>query len=84
MDCKTPQFDPRKIPVSCSSMADRREPGRQWGFRWNPQMYAAAGYVVIMPNPRGSTGYGQQLIDEINKDWGGRCFKDLMLATDAP
>ena len=54
-----------------------------WGFRWNPQMYAAAGYVVVMPDPRGSTGYGQQLIDEINKDWGGRCFNDLMLATDA-
>ena len=54
-----------------------------WGFRWNPQMYAAEGYVVVMPNPRGSTGYGQQLIDEINKDWGGRCFKDLMLAADA-
>jgi dipeptidyl aminopeptidase/acylaminoacyl peptidase len=54
-----------------------------WGFRWNPQMYAAAGYVVVMPNPRGSTSYGQQLIDEINKDWGGRCFKDLMLAADA-
>lgn len=53
-----------------------------WGYRWNPQMYAAAGYVVVMPDPRGSTGYGQQLIDEINKDWGGRCFKDLMLATD--
>lgn len=54
-----------------------------WGYRWNPQMYAAAGYVVVMPDPRGSTGYGQQLIDEINKDWGGRCFKDLMLATAA-
>jgi dipeptidyl aminopeptidase/acylaminoacyl peptidase len=54
-----------------------------WGFRWNPQMYAAAGYIVVMPNPRGSTGYGQQLIDEVNKDWGGRCFKDLMLAMDA-
>jgi dipeptidyl aminopeptidase/acylaminoacyl peptidase len=53
-----------------------------WGYRWNPQMYAAQGYVVVMPDPRGSTGYGQQLIDEINKDWGGRCFKDLMLATD--
>ncbi len=53
-----------------------------WGYRWNPQMYAAVGYVVVMPDPRGSTGYGQQLIDEINKDWGGRCFKDLMLATD--
>jgi dipeptidyl aminopeptidase/acylaminoacyl peptidase len=54
-----------------------------WGFRWNPQIYAAAGYIVVMPNPRGSTSYGQQLIDEINRDWGGRCFKDLMRITDA-
>jgi dipeptidyl aminopeptidase/acylaminoacyl peptidase len=54
-----------------------------WGYRWNPQMYAAAGYVVVMPDPRGSTGYGQQLVDEIRKDWGGRCFKDLMLGADA-
>jgi dipeptidyl aminopeptidase/acylaminoacyl peptidase len=54
-----------------------------WGYRWNPQMYAAAGYVVVMPDPRGSTGYGQQFVDEIRKDWGGRCFKDLMLAADA-
>lgn len=53
-----------------------------WGYRWNPQMYAAAGYVVVMPDPRGSTGYGQQFIDEINGDWGGRCFRDLMLAAD--
>jgi dipeptidyl aminopeptidase/acylaminoacyl peptidase len=56
--------------------------GDDWGFRWNPQMYAAAGYVVVMPNPRGSTGYGQQLIDSINRDWGGLCFGDLMLAMD--
>ena len=41
-----------------------------WGYRWNPQMYAAAGYVVIMPNPRGSTGYGQQLMDEIRQRLG--------------
>jgi dipeptidyl aminopeptidase/acylaminoacyl peptidase len=53
-----------------------------WGYRWNPQIYAAAGYVVIMPDPRGSTGYGQRFIDEINGDWGGRCFQDLMLALD--
>jgi dipeptidyl aminopeptidase/acylaminoacyl peptidase len=48
-----------------------------WGYRWNPQIYAGAGYVVFMPNPRGSTGYGQQFVNEISGDWGGRVFVDI-------
>ena len=46
--------------------------GETWSYRWNAQVFAAAGYVVVMPNPRGSTGYGQRFIDEINGDWGAR------------
>ena len=46
--------------------------GDSWTYRWNAQVFAAAGYVVVMPNPRGSTGYGQKFIDEINGDWGGK------------
>jgi dipeptidyl aminopeptidase/acylaminoacyl peptidase len=53
-----------------------------WSYRWNPQVFAGAGYVVVMPNPRGSTGYGQKYIDEINNDWGGRAFEDVMAVTD--
>ncbi|HEX8144846.1 MAG TPA: S9 family peptidase [Pyrinomonadaceae bacterium] len=49
-----------------------------WGYRWNPEVFAAAGYVVFMPNPRGSTGYGQKFTDDISGDWGGRVFTDLM------
>src|SRR5947209_1938474 len=49
-----------------------------WGYRWNPQIYAADGYVVLMPNPRGSTGYGQQLTNEISGDWGGKAYTDIM------
>jgi dipeptidyl aminopeptidase/acylaminoacyl peptidase len=45
-------------------------------------VFAAAGYVVVMPNPRGSTGYGQKFIDEINGDWGGKAFDDIMAVTD--
>ena len=45
-------------------------------------MFAAAGYVVVMPNPRGSTGYGQKFIDEINGDWGGKAFDDIMAVVD--
>jgi hypothetical protein len=35
-----------------------------------------------MPNPRGSTGYGQKFVDEINNDWGGKAFDDIMAVTD--
>ena len=48
-----------------------------WGYRWNPQIYANAGYVVYMPNPRGSTGYGQKFVNDISGDWGGKAFLDI-------
>lgn len=49
-----------------------------WSYRWNPQVFAAAGYVVFSPNPRGSFGYGQKFVDEISGDWGGKVFADIM------
>jgi dipeptidyl aminopeptidase/acylaminoacyl peptidase len=48
-----------------------------WGYRWNPQIYAGDGYVAFMPNPRGSTGYGQQFVADISGDWGGKVFTDI-------
>lgn len=48
-----------------------------WGYRWNPQIFANAGYLVFMPNPRGSTGYGQKFVNDISGDWGGRAFVDI-------
>ena len=48
-----------------------------WGYRWNPQVFANAGYVVFMPNPRGSTGYGQKFVNDITGDWGGKAFVDI-------
>jgi len=56
--------------------------GQSWSFRWNPQVLAAAGFVVVMPNPRGSTGYGQKFTDDINDDWGGKVFDDVMAVVD--
>ncbi|MDQ6802318.1 MAG: S9 family peptidase [Acidobacteriota bacterium] len=53
-----------------------------WGYRWNPQMWAARGYVVFMPNPRGSTGYGQKFVEEISGDWGGKAYIDIMNGVD--
>jgi dipeptidyl aminopeptidase/acylaminoacyl peptidase len=56
--------------------------GESWSYRWNAQVFAGAGYVVVMPNPRGSTGYGQKFIDDINGDWGGKPFDDIMAVVD--
>jgi dipeptidyl aminopeptidase/acylaminoacyl peptidase len=49
-----------------------------WSSRWNPQVFANAGFVVFAPNPRGSTGYGQQFVNEISGDWGGNAYVDIM------
>jgi len=48
-----------------------------WGYRWNPQIFANQGYVVFMPNQRGSTGYGQKFVNDISGDWGGKAFVDI-------
>ncbi len=53
-----------------------------WSYRWNPQLWAAQGYVLALPNPRGSTGFGQKFVDEISRDWGGKPFEDLMRGVD--
>ena len=54
-----------------------------WGYRWNPQVFSAAGYVSLMINRRGSTGYGQKFTDEITNDWGGKAYVDVMNGVDA-
>jgi dipeptidyl aminopeptidase/acylaminoacyl peptidase len=56
--------------------------GDAWSYRWNPELFAADGYVVVMINPRGSTGYGQKFLEEVSGDWGGRPFVDLMKGLD--
>jgi dipeptidyl aminopeptidase/acylaminoacyl peptidase len=56
--------------------------GESWSYRWNQQVFAASGYVVVMPNPRGSTGYGQKFTDEISGDWGGKVYEDLTAVVD--
>lgn len=81
---KPPDFDPsKKYPVL---MLIHGGPQGHWGesfsYRWNQQVFAAAGFLVVMPNPRGSTGYGQKFIDDINGDWGGRVYDDIMAVTD--
>jgi dipeptidyl aminopeptidase/acylaminoacyl peptidase len=53
-----------------------------WSWRWNPEVLASAGYVVYLPNPRGSTGYGQPFVDGVSRDWGGKVYDDLMRGVD--
>ncbi|KAH9210693.1 dipeptidyl-peptidase-like protein V precursor [Leptodontidium sp. 2 PMI_412] len=49
-----------------------------WSVRWNPLIYAEQGYVVVTPNPTGSTGYGMALQNGIKENWGGRPYVDLV------
>ena len=56
--------------------------GDSWTYRWNAQLFASNGYVVVMINPRGSTGYGEKFADGVNGDWGGKPFVDLMKGLD--
>jgi dipeptidyl aminopeptidase/acylaminoacyl peptidase len=87
---KPPNFDAtKKYPVKFlihggpqGAWAD------DWSYRWNPELFASptsstpSGYVVIMINFHGSTGYGQKFTDAINGDWGGAPYEDLMKGLD--
>ena len=55
-----------------------------WSFRWNPELWAAQGYVIALPNPRGSTGYGQAHTAGIwGNVWGEGAYHDVMAVADA-
>ncbi|MFN2475037.1 MAG: prolyl oligopeptidase family serine peptidase, partial [Chthoniobacterales bacterium] len=56
--------------------------GNSWTYRWNAELFAANGYVVVMINFHGSTGYGQAFTDAISGDWGGKPYEDLMKGLD--
>jgi dipeptidyl aminopeptidase/acylaminoacyl peptidase len=77
---KPKDFDPsRKYPLLVLIHGGPQSAWNDnWGFRWNPQVFANAGYVVFAPNPRGSTSYGQQFVNEISGDWGGKAYVDIM------
>ncbi|MCS0631596.1 S9 family peptidase [Telluria mixta] len=51
--------------------------GNGWSYRWNPQVYAGAGYATVFIDFHGSTGYGQKFTDAISGDWGGKPLEDL-------
>jgi len=87
---KPPNFDAsKKYPVKFLIHGGPQGVwGDDWSYRWNPELFASptsaasGGYVVIMINFHGSTGYGQKFIDAVNGDWGGAPFEDLMKGLD--
>jgi dipeptidyl aminopeptidase/acylaminoacyl peptidase len=81
---KPPDFNPlTKYPVLFAIHGGpESEWGESWTYRWNAQVFAAAGYVVVLPNPHGSAGYGQAFTDAVNGDWGGKPYEDIMATVD--
>jgi len=79
-----PNFDPaKKYPVKFVMHGGPQTAlGDSWSYRWNWELLAADGYVVVGINRRGSTGYGQKFVDEVSGDWGGRAYEDLMKGLD--
>ena len=82
---RPPQFDAKKkYPVVVLLHGGPQTMwGNSWGYRWNAQVFSGAGYVTLMINRRGSTGYGQKFTDEITNDWGGKAYVDVMKGVDA-
>ena len=76
---KPPAFDPaKKYPVVFLIHGGPQGAWDDaWSSRWNPSLWAAQGWVVAAPNPRGSTGFGQKFVDEITMDWAGKVMLDL-------
>jgi dipeptidyl aminopeptidase/acylaminoacyl peptidase len=81
---KPPGFDPNtKYPLKFLIHGGPQGAwGNEWTYRWNPELFAANGYVVVMINFHGSTGYGQKFTDSISGDWGGKPYVDLMKGLD--
>jgi len=77
-------FDPaKKVPVAfILHGGPQGSNGDDWHPRWNGQAWAGRGFLTVMPNPRGSTGFGQTFTDGIRADWNGVVMKDLMAVLD--
>ena len=80
-----PDFDPnKKYPALLYCQGGPQSQVSQFfSYRWNFQMMAAAGYIIIAPNRRGLPGFGQKWNDDIGEDWGGQAFRDYLSATDS-
>ena len=79
-----PHFDEtKKYPTLLYCEGGPQSPVSQfWSYRWNFQIMAAHGYVIIAPNRRGLPGYGSEWNERISGDWTGQCMKDYLSAID--
>ncbi len=81
---KPPFFNPaKKYPVIFLIHGGPQDNWQdEFHYRWNLELFASKGYVVVAPNPTGSTGYGQKFTNDISGDWGGKAYTDIMNACD--
>lgn len=79
-----PHFDEtKKYPTLLYCEGGPQSPVSQfWSYRWNFQIMAAHGYVIVAPNRRGLPGFGSEWNEEVSGDWTGRCMKDYLSAID--
>lgn len=79
-----PNFDPsKKYPTLLYCQGGPQSPLTQsYSFRWNFQLMAAQGYIVVAPNRRGMYGHGREWNEQISGDWGGQVMKDYLAAID--
>lgn len=79
-----PDFDARKkYPALLYCQGGPQSPVSQfYSFRWNFQVMASQGYIVVAPNRRGMPGYGVEWNEAISKDWGGQAMRDYLSAID--
>ena len=79
-----PDFDPnKKYPALLYCQGGPQSAVSQfWSYRWNFQMMAANGYIVVAPNRRGLPSFGREWNDQISGDWGGQAMQDYFSAID--
>jgi len=79
-----PNFDPtKKYPTLLYCQGGPQSALSQfYSFRWNFQLMAAQGYIIVAPNRRGMPGYGEKWNEQISKDWGGQVMDDYLTAID--
>jgi dipeptidyl aminopeptidase/acylaminoacyl peptidase len=80
-----PGFDPsKKYPTLLYCQGGPQSALTQfYSFRWNFQLMASQGYIVVAPNRRGMPGHGTKWNEQVSKDWGGQVIKDYLSAIDS-
>lgn len=79
-----PDFDPsKKYPALLYCKGGPQGPlSQSWSYRWNYQMMAANGYIIVAPNRRGDSGFGSEWREQISGDYGGKNMQDYLEAID--